>query len=887
MLWLVNNGRRRCWLTAVASVFFCIAAGAQPFLPGQTYFGRSNYIEYIAGNLPVIVSAPHGGSLTPTEMPNRTNATTVNDGNTQDLVRKVRTEIQNLTGHVPHIIINRLDRNKIDCNREIVEGAQGDPEAEIAWNEFQNFIIASRTNTAARHGHGFYIDLHGHGHDIQRLELGYLLSAGELGLSDGTLNSAFYENQSSIRTLSQQSPLTFPALLRGSNSFGALIVAEGYPAVPSPSDPDPAGDDYFNGGYNTVQHSSVNGGTISGLQIESNMDGVRDTSGNRTAYAQALARVLEKYFALHYGVNLRTCLPKIWDGGSGNWGSTGSWYDGVLPVSTNLIVFVGAGGTSTHNLGGLTTGTGYVSSLTFSNAPTGSYTVTGNAFSILQGITNDSGVTQTINNHITLVSTQTFTSSAGTLVIGGNITNAGNQLRCSGNLTINGLINGSGGLMKVGAGALALTAVNPYSGATTNASGVISINGTATFGDGTGWLVLSGGDLLCKNTRSGAPIANPILLAGSSTISGDGTLTNSLRILPFSSSSLTTASGTLTLRHSGTNAFASNNVFRVRFMGGGLNFTRPITLGFIGDLPATQTQLESYNDAGDQTFTGNISGTGQFRRDATNVSTTARTILNGVNSYSGGTVIAAGTLLVNNPFGSGTGSGFVAVSNNGTLGGSGTIAGPVTCAGLISAGQSAGTLTFDGGLDLSAGGTNVWELAALSEAGEGANFDQLVLTAGNLTLGGSAKLQLSFIGAATPPVTTNAFWQGIRLWKIISLTGAATNSGATRFPTIVNGTFAAGVFTNYADVNGNVWLKFIPPNAYTPPVIEPLVSAGTTNTTISWSAVVGQTYEVRFKDDLDAGDWALLGSLIATNNPATLVDPSAHQPQRFYRVVIP
>jgi fibronectin-binding autotransporter adhesin len=65
-----------------------------------------------------------------------------------------------------------------------------------------------------------------------------------------------------------------------------------------------------------------------------------------------------------------------------------------------------------------------------------------------------------------------------------------------------------------------------------------------------------------------------------------------------------------------------------------------------------------------------------------------------VNSYSGGTIVNAGTLLVNNPFGSGTGSGFVAVSNNGTLGGSGSIAGPVWVAGTIAPGQSVGTLTL-------------------------------------------------------------------------------------------------------------------------------------------------------------------------------------------------
>ncbi|MSU56820.1 MAG: hypothetical protein EXS35_01310 [Pedosphaera sp.] len=676
-----------------------------------------------------------------------------------------------------------------------------------AWNEFQNFIIAAKTNVLARHGKGFYIDLHGNGHTIQRLELGYLLSSSQLGNSDATLNAtSTYENQSSIRTLSQLSPLTFAALLRGSNSFGGLISNEGYPSVPSPAIPDPNSDPYFDGGYNTDQHGSVNGGNINALQIESNFTGVRDTSANRTAFAQSLARVMAAFFDQHCGVSLRECVPSVWDVGSGSWGTAANWADDALPVSTNHIVFAGAGGTATHNLSALTTGSGVLASMNFSNVATGAYTVSGNAFSVLYGITNNSTFAHVINNHITLVGAQTFAANSAALTFGGNLTNGGSQLRCVGNLTANGIISGTGGLTKVGAGTLTLTAANSYSGPTTNQAGTISLNATCTFGNGNGLLVLAGGDLLSLNTRSAAPIANPLLLTGSTTISGDGTLTNSARILPFSSGNVTTSAGTLTIRHSGTNAFASNNVFRVRFTAGGFNFTRPITVGFLSDLPATLSQLESYNDntAADQTFSGAISGTGQFRRDAINPAAAGRTILTGANSYSGGTVVSGGTLLVNNSFGSGTGSGFVAISNTGTLGGSGTISGPVLCAGVISPGQSAGTLTLGGGLDLSGSGTNVWELSALSEAGAGTNFDQIILTDGNLALGGSSKLQLNFIGTATPPAATNAFWQGIRSWKIISLTGPATNSGATRFPTILNGNFTAGTFTNYTDVIGNV-----------------------------------------------------------------------------------
>jgi autotransporter-associated beta strand protein len=364
-------------------------------------------------------------------------------------------------------------------------------------------------------------------------------------------------------------------------------------------------------------------------------------------------------------------------------------------------------------------------------------------------------------------------------------------------------------------------------------------------------------------------------------------LTNSLRILPFSANNISATTGTLTIRNAGSNAFASNNVFRVRFTGGGFSFTRPVTVGFVGDLEAAQSQLESYNDlaSGDQTFTSTISGTGQLRRDAANPAIAGRTILSGVNSYSGGTIVNAGTLLVNNPFASGTGSGFVAVSNNGTLGGSGGIAGPVWCAGTIAPGQSVGTLTLEGGLDLSAGGTNEWELAALTTADAGSNFDQIMLTAGDLTLGANAKLRLSFINSASAPNPADPFWMTSHSWKIISLTGTASNTGNTSFGSIVNGNYATGSFTNYADAEGNIILAY----AATPapqPVVESFSLAANGDFILGYAAESNRTCIVQYTTNLNAPNWINVSTNVVPAGSLMLTNPTAGDPMRFYRVLV-
>ncbi len=285
---------------------------SQTFTPNVHYYGRNNYIEYIAGNAPFIISAPHGGSLVPAEIPDRTVGTTTKDSYTEELARDIQTAYFARTGKYPHVIINRLHRIKLDANREIVEAAAGNQYAIQAWNEFQTFIDSAKAQVTRSYGKGFYIDIHGHGHSIQRLELGYILSSSQLELSDNTLNSNIgYRNISSIRTMAANAGIPFADLLRGESSLGTFFEYHGYPAVPSSVQPDPGGNTYFNGGYNTDRHGSADGGVISGLQIESNYDGVRDTDANRKAYAKVIVEIVDNYLNLHLFKTVTAVRPNI------------------------------------------------------------------------------------------------------------------------------------------------------------------------------------------------------------------------------------------------------------------------------------------------------------------------------------------------------------------------------------------------------------------------------------------------------------------------------------------------------------------------------------------------------------------------------------------------
>ena len=290
------------------------------YVAGQSYFGRNGYVEYLAGNAPVILTAPHGGTLSPSSIPDRTasacggSATTVTDANTQELVRTMQTRYAARFGKYPHVIIAHLSRRKLDPNRLQPEAGCGNAEAATALSEWHSYIDLAKSEVLKAHGKGWYMDMHGHGHPVQRLELGYLTTAAQLDGTDAALDAASAaESRASVLSLSLASPLSFSALLRGPTSLGTLYAAQGFPSIPSSGDPRPSGADYFNGGDNTRRHTcgseagplgGTTGGMICGVQIEANFVGVRDTAANRERFADATAQVLEQYLRLHWGLSL-------------------------------------------------------------------------------------------------------------------------------------------------------------------------------------------------------------------------------------------------------------------------------------------------------------------------------------------------------------------------------------------------------------------------------------------------------------------------------------------------------------------------------------------------------------------------------------------------------
>jgi autotransporter-associated beta strand protein len=189
------------------------------------------------------------------------------------------------------------------------------------------------------------------------------------------------------------------------------------------------------------------------------------------------------------------------------------------------------------------------------------------------------------------------------------------------------ITTGPGSLTKIGDGSLALNVANTHAGGTILSNGTVNLGNAS--GAGTGLITLAGGTLHFPGATA---IGNSVNVIADSTLTFASTGNNAVGL---NGPALTGAAGkTLTITPTG----ASTANTRVRINNG---LTNNLTFNANLVLNGTFT-FATYNNVGDETFTGVISGSGILGRRSPLAGVSGNTILTGDNTYSGGTVIADG-----------------------------------------------------------------------------------------------------------------------------------------------------------------------------------------------------------------------------------------------------
>ncbi len=261
-----------------------------------------SYTEVQYGNMPLIISVPHGGNDDPASIPDRAcpGITTAIDIRTIEMANAIDSICKADYGFQPYLVISYLKRTKLDQNRDLPEATCSNSAITGIWNNYHLSIDSFITKITAKYPLALFIDLHAHGHTKQRLELGYLLSGGELRNPASIVPAS----SSLYNLLQQNSSLQINQLLTGPNAFGTLMENRAFPSVPSQQDPAPLVTDlYFDGGYNTQRYCSGTYPKVFGWQIESNFTGVRDNQNNRVNFAKAFLQSIMQFYPTNTSMN--------------------------------------------------------------------------------------------------------------------------------------------------------------------------------------------------------------------------------------------------------------------------------------------------------------------------------------------------------------------------------------------------------------------------------------------------------------------------------------------------------------------------------------------------------------------------------------------------------
>ena len=261
--------RSKSWWSTLRTIGLVAAL----VIPGPLIASAEDGSELVVsqvGDLPVVISAPHGGNLEIPGVPPRKGEgleagpagfRVVRDGGTEELALEVARQLAERMKGRPSFVISRVHRRYVDFNRppEIaVEHAQ----ARVIYDQYHTAVADAVRTIREKHGFGLLIDIHGQGSSAETAYRGT-----SNGLTVTGLRKQFGEEFHS-----------------GENSLLALLKKRDWKVHPDPFDgKEQSG---FTGGHIVRSYGSHRSDGIDAIQLE--------LGGNyrKTAVRERIAREL-------------------------------------------------------------------------------------------------------------------------------------------------------------------------------------------------------------------------------------------------------------------------------------------------------------------------------------------------------------------------------------------------------------------------------------------------------------------------------------------------------------------------------------------------------------------------------------------------------------------
>ncbi|MDZ4851152.1 MAG: BPL-N domain-containing protein [Pirellulaceae bacterium] len=273
------------WLLVIA----VMCGFPQGLAHGQDRLTKTKLSEYVfsqAGELPIILSAPHGGTKEIPGVAKRKGEglptggagyVVARDTGTEELALEVAEAIRARFGKAPYVVVSQTHRQFLDPNRP-KEIAFEDSDAKPIYEYYHETLAGFCRDVTNTFHSGLLLDLHGQG--VQRETV---FRGTRNGTTVKHLREAFGE-----------------AAHSGEKSLFGNLKSRGWVVHPVPmTEKEQAG---LNGGYIVGNYGSANGSSIDAIQLE--FGAAYRAKGRRAETASALAEAVADYASAYLKVEV-------------------------------------------------------------------------------------------------------------------------------------------------------------------------------------------------------------------------------------------------------------------------------------------------------------------------------------------------------------------------------------------------------------------------------------------------------------------------------------------------------------------------------------------------------------------------------------------------------
>lgn len=214
----------------------------------------ADLIVSIQGDLPIIISAPHGGRMSIPEVNDRKGGesiskfTTTIDTGTLELSELLAVSLEKEFNAKPYLIAAKFTRKHLDVNRPEKDAFES-PFAKPIFDAYHDSIKNAVKDIKEKFGRGLLLDIHGQAKDSKTIFRGTAKSKTVTHLIDRFGRPA----------------------LTGPKSILGILQTSGYKVFPAGDSKDPEEPGY-SGGYIVQTYGSSNSGTIDAIQLELGSD---------------------------------------------------------------------------------------------------------------------------------------------------------------------------------------------------------------------------------------------------------------------------------------------------------------------------------------------------------------------------------------------------------------------------------------------------------------------------------------------------------------------------------------------------------------------------------------------------------------------------------------